>query len=138
MNNNPLSAILDDPEAMKKIASIASEFAGGAPQTASTDPDSAPSTTAPAAPVSAPVSNMAPDPAAELMQRAIPLLSSIAKSGQNAVDSDRLRLLSALKPFVSTSTSSQLDHAARLLSIAHMTRTAAVQVLAPDSSAKEV
>lgn len=133
MSDNPLSSILNDPEAMKKITAIASEFAGGAQQQSDA---SAPS---PSIPTGAPLSDGTPDPAAELMQRAIPLLSSIAKSGQNAGDPDRLRLLTALKPFVSASTATQLDRAARLMSVAHMTRTAAVQMLAPDSSsAKEV
>jgi hypothetical protein len=128
MNSNAFSAILEDPETMKKITALAGEFAGSAPSSAS--------------PASSPAKNPAPsetaDPAAELMQRAVPLLSSIVKSGQSLADSDRIRLLTALKPFVSPSTAAQFDRAIRLLSVAHMTRTAAVQVLAPNSPAKEV
>lgn len=122
MNTDAISAILNDPEAMKKITAIASELSAPA------------QTSAPAA-----SAESQPDPAAELLQRAVPLLSSIAQSGQHAADPDRLRLLAALKPFVSTATADQLDHAARLLSVAHMARTAAVQILSPDPSApKEV
>ena len=120
MNTDALSAILNDPEAMKKITAIASEL-------------SAPAKSA------APAAESQPDPSAELLQRAVPLLSSIAKSGQHAADPNRLRLLAALKPFVSGATASELDHAARLLSVAHMARTAAVQILSSNPSAsKEV
>ena len=112
---NALSAILDNPEAMKKIAALAGEFSGNAA--------AAPAALPPAS------SDSVPDPASELLQKAVPLLSSIARSGQNAVDPNRLRLLTALKPFVSDTTAAQLDHAARLLSVAHMTRTAASQIL---------
>ena len=122
MNTDAISAILNDPEAMKKITAIASELSAPA-QT------SAPTASA----------ESQPDPAAELLQRAVPLLSSIAQSGQHAADPDRLRLLAALKPFVSDATADQLDHAARLLSVAHMARTAAVQILSSNPSApKEV
>ena len=134
MNDNPLSAILDDPEAMKKIAEIAGEFAGGG---ASPGRSPSPGPT-PAFSANPSASGSASDPATQLMQHAVPLLTSIARSGQQAADPDRLRLLTALKPFVSSGTAAQLDHAARLLSVAHMARTAAVQVLASDSSAKEV
>ena len=120
MNTDAISAILNDPEAMKKITAIASEL-------------SAPAKSA------APAAESRSDPSAELLQRAVPLLSSIAQSGQHAADPDRLRLLAAIKPFVSSATASELDHAARMLSVAHMARTAAVQILSPDPSApKEV
>ena len=57
MNTDALSAILNDPEAMKKITAIASEL-------------SAPAKSA------APAAESQSDLSAELLQRAVPLLSS--------------------------------------------------------------
>ena len=126
MNDSFLSGLLDDPEAMKKITELAGQLAGN-PSSPASDSESQ----AAAAP-SPPAVSSAPDPASELMQKAVPLLTNIAYSGQNAADPDRLRLLTALKPFLSASSASQLEHAARLLSMAHMTLTAASQLLSQD------
>ncbi len=122
MSDSILSNILDDPEAMKKITELAGQFASKSPAGSSPSSSSLPQA----------------DPASELMQKAVPLLTSIARSGQQAADPDRLRLLTALKPFVSASAASQFEHAVRLLSVAHMTRTAASQILSQDSPSKEV
>ncbi len=127
MSDSFLSGLFDDPEAMKKITELASQLAGTTADNIDSGTDSTPSP---------PTVSASPDPSAELMQKAVPLLTSIARSGQNAANPDRLRLLSALKPFLSASSASQLEHAARLLSMAHMTRTAASQLLFHDS--KEV
>lgn len=124
MSDSFLSGLFDDPEAMKKITELASQLAGTTADNIDSGTDSAPSP---------PTVSASPDPSAELMQKAVPLLTSIARSGQNAANPDRLRLLSALKPFLSASSASQLEHAARLLSMAHMTRTAASQLLFHDS-----
>lgn len=125
--STPLSAILDDPNAMARIAALAGELSGG-----QSSAPSAPSVSSEqAAPAGGNGDNI--DPASELMQRAVPILSSIAQSGRMAADSDRLRLLTALKPFLAPSVASQLDHAARLLSMAYMARTATRQIFSAQS-----
>ena len=68
------------------------------------------------------------DPSAELMQKAMPVLAQIAKSGQNAVSRDKLNLLNAVKPFVADSVGTQIDHGLRLVSMARMARSAMKQI----------
>lgn len=127
MNDSFLSGLLDNPDAMQKITELAGQLAGSSAPPASAAASESPQTAPPSSPASP------GDPAAELLQKAVPLLTSIAQSGQHAADPDRLHLLTALKPFLSASSASQLEHAARLLSMAHMTRTAASQLLAQDA-----
>lgn len=114
--NDMFSAILNDPDAMQKIAGIASELMGS---TSSADPPA--STAMP--------STQSSDPIADLMQQAIPALSMLAQNNQNNLNSDRYQLLCALKPFLSSRTCEQIDHAAHLLSMARMARTATGQLL---------
>ena len=118
-NTTDVLSALQNPEAMQKLMHMASELMGSASASAA---DSETSESA--------------DASAELMQRAIPTLSAIAQSG-TAVNSDRVRLLSALKPFLSDSTGKQIDHAKRLLSMARMTKAAAEQFLPQQSGTKE-
>lgn len=104
---NPLSSLLNDPEAMQLLTSLAQQL-GGTP---------APQQSAPTAP--------APD----MVSRAIPLLTSLARDAQHACDPDRVRLLTALKPFFGDSVGVQFDHAVQLLSAAHMLRLVLTQLL---------
>lgn len=117
MDTDILSA-LQNPEAMQKLMNMASELMG--------------STSAPSG------SDATPQPPAaanELMQRAIPTLSAIAQNS-TPIKSDRMHLLSALKPFLSASTGEQIDHAERILSMARMTKAAAEQFLPQQSGTK--
>ena len=56
-------------------------------------------------------------PAAEMMQRALPVLGAIMQSGQGAVRQEKRALLGALKPFVTPEVAGQFDHALRLVSM---------------------
>ena len=62
------------------------------------------------------------------MQKAMPVLAEIAKSGYDAVSHEKLNLLNAVKPFVADSVGSQIDHGLRLVSIARMARAAMKQL----------
>ena len=116
MDTDVLS-VLQDPEAMQKLMSMASQLMNGA---ASDPPSSAEKDAAPS------------DASAQLMQRAIPALSAITQN-TTPVKSDRMRLLSALKPFLSDATGEQIDHAERILSMARMTKAAAERFLPQQS-----
>lgn len=142
-----LSSILNDPEKMKSIMSIASSVLGQNPGTGGmpfSPPSSAPDTpfpppsSAPDAPFSPPPPPETPagafqgtpayDPSAELMAKMIPVISAIAKSGKNAVNRDKMNLLLSLKPFVTSDIGNQMDHAIRLLSTARMAKAAMGQL----------
>lgn len=129
-----LSQILNDPEKLQSAISMASSMLGGnAPAAEKSAPKAAP--TAPAAGLSG-LSFGQPggggggvyDPSAELMQKAMPVLAEIAKSGHDAVSREKLNLLNAVKPFVADSVGSQIDHGLRLVSIARMARAAMKQL----------
>ncbi len=62
------------------------------------------------------------------MQRAMPVIAEIAKSGQNAISREKLNLLNAVKPFVADSVGAQIDHGLRLVSIARMANAAMKQL----------
>ncbi len=118
---NLLTSVLENPEAMQRLSALAGAFSGGtAPQTPETAPPLVPS-----------------DPSAELMGKAMPILSSIAESGKHAADPDRLQLLRACKPFLPVSAAAQIDKAARLLSLSQMMKTAAAQLLTPQNRSTE-
>ena len=68
------------------------------------------------------------DPAAEMMQRALPVLGATVQSGQGAVRQEKRALLGALKPFVTPEVAGQFDHALRLVSMARMARAAMGQL----------
>lgn len=129
-----LSQILNDPEKLQSAISMASSMLGGnAPAAEKSASKAAP--TAPAAGLSG-LSFGQPggggggvyDPSAELMQKAMPVLTEIAKSGHDAVSREKLNLLNAVKPFVADSVGSQIDHGLRLVSIARMARAAMKQL----------
>lgn len=109
MDTDALSSLLSDPEALSNLMQTAASMFGQPPS----GPDSPPST---------------PDPAAELTGKLLPLLTSIAQSSHCDSDSDRIRLLNALKPFISQKSCSEIDHAVRLLGMARMARAAMTQL----------
>ena len=112
MENDMLSSLLSDPEALQNAMKTVSDLLGGQPS-AQTEPQNA------------------YDPASEMMQKALPVIGAIAQSGQNAV-----KLLGALKPFVAEEVSGQFDRALRLVSMARMARAALGQVnLSADDTA---
>ena len=135
--NDMLSSILNDPEKLQSALSMASSLLGGEGGGAAADLPPAESRPAPPAQpaVSAPRSpggssgavNTVYDPSAELMQRAMPVIAEIARSGQNAVSREKLNLLNAVKPFVAGNVGSQIDHGLRLVSLARMARSAMKQ-----------
>ena len=66
MENDMLSSLLSDPEALQNAMKTVSDLLGGQPS-AQTEPQST------------------YDPASEMMQKALPVIGAIAQSGQNAV-----------------------------------------------------
>ena len=124
MDDTMLSSILNDPEKLQSAISMASSLLGGAGE--------APEDAAPQKAVSPsppPVRRASAfDPSADLMQKAMPVLAEIAKSGQNAVSREKLNLLNAVKPFVAETVGTQIDHGLRLVSIARMARSAMKQL----------
>lgn len=137
--NDLLSSLLNDPEKLKGALSMASSLLGG--DGGGLAPEAAPASAADAPPPSAhasapPTSGFAAhsqnasgfDPSAELMQRAMPVIAEIARSGQNAVSREKLNLLNAMKPFVAENVGVQIDHGLRLVSLARMARSAIKQV----------
>lgn len=97
-----VSSLLSDPDAVEKLSGLASELMGGG----------APPPPPPMPPVSS---------------QPMPPMSGLSmKTGGN-----RMQLLTALKPFLSSHTCSQIDHAVHILSMARMARTAATQFVTP-------
>lgn len=118
------SSLLQNPETMRQLASLASEVMGGMASQSPPSDGSAPAPqTLPAAP------QQAPDPTSDLMRKAMPALSAIAQSAHGTADPARVQLLHALKPFVSPKTCEQIDHAERILSMARLAKAAAGQFL---------
>ena len=114
MENDMLSSLLSDPEALQNAMKTVSDLLGGQPS-AQAEPQST------------------YDPASEMMQKALPVIGAIAQSGQHAV---KRALLGALKPFVAEEVSGQFDRALRLVSMARMARAALGQVnLSADDTA---
>ncbi len=105
MDNDMLSSLLNDPEALQNAMQAVSGMLG--------------STAAPASPSAGDY-----DPTADMMQHALPVISAIVKSGQGAVRQEKRALLGALKPFVTDEVAGQFDHALRLVSMARMARAA--------------
>lgn len=128
-----LSSILNDPEKLQNAISMASSMLGGGGDAVPSPPpamdDAAPVHAAPAAglPQAPRPGGKSFDPSAELMQKAMPVLAEIAKSGQNAVSREKLNLLNAVKPFVADNVGTQIDHGLRLVSIARMAHAAMKQ-----------
>ena len=104
MDNDMLSSLLSDPEALQNAMKTVSGMLGGAePSPAPTDDY---------------------DPTADMMQHALPVIGAIVQSGQSAVRQEKRALLGALKPFVTDEVAGQFDHALRLVSMARMARAA--------------
>lgn len=106
MDTSGLSVLLNDPKALEQALGAVGALLGG---------DGTPNPVPPP-----PSQNTDYDPSADLMQRAMPLLSRIAQGGQNAVDPQKRALLNALKPFVGSTIAQQIDHGMRLVSLARM------------------
>ncbi len=108
MDNDMLSSLLSDPEALQNAMKTVSGMLGGAEQSASSAANDY-------------------DPTAEWMERALPVFGAIVQSGQGAVKQEKRALLGALKPFVTDEVAGQFDHAMRLVSMARMARAALSQ-----------
>ncbi len=109
MDNDMLSSLLSDPEALQNAVQAVSGMLGGGEQ-----------------PASPPANDY--DPTADMMQRALPVIGAIVQSGQGAVRQEKRALLGALKPFVTDEVAGQFDHAMRLVSMARMARAAMGQL----------
>ncbi len=117
-----LSSLFSDPEKLQSAISMASSMMGG--QSGASGAPPAAGEGAPQPAFSAQPAAGTYDPSAELMNKAMPVISAIARSGQTAVTREKASLLNSLKPFVTGDVSSQLDHAMRLVSMARMARSA--------------
>lgn len=109
MDNDMLSSLLSDPEALQNAVQAVSGMLGGGGQ-----------------PSPPPANDY--DPTADMMQRALPVIGAIVQSGQGAVRQEKRALLGALKPFVTDEVAGQFDHAMRLVSMARMARAAMGQL----------
>lgn len=105
MDNDMLSSLLNDPEALQNAMKTVSGMLGGSEPSASSAASDY-------------------DPTAEWMERALPVFGAIVQSGQSAVKQEKRALLGALKPFVTEEVAGQFDHAMRLVSMARMARAA--------------
>ncbi len=118
MDNDMLSSLLYDPDKLQNAMRAVSGMLGNNGNTQT-----------PAAPSSAAAySNADYDPSADLMEHALPVISSIVQSGQGAVTPEKRALLNAVKPFISSDIASQFDHAMRLVSMANMAKAAMNQL----------
>lgn len=129
--NDMLSSLLNDPEALQSAISMATSLLGGsgpASTSASAEPQPASEAASPyqSAAAAPPSFGSAPsyDPSADLMRKAMPVLSRIAQTGQTAVNPEKRNLLNAVKPFVGESVAVQIDHGMRLVSLARMAHAA--------------
>ncbi len=104
MDNDMLSSLLNDPDALQNAMKTVSDMLGTPQQSGTAGGNNY-------------------DPSAELMERALPMITSIIQSGQEAVNQDKRALLNAVKPFVSSEVAGQFDHAMRLVSLARIART---------------
>ncbi|MDO4173204.1 MAG: hypothetical protein Q4D42_00440 [Eubacteriales bacterium] len=118
------ASVLENPEAMQKIAGIASELMGNTSDDTTKQPLDVPVT--------------APDISNETIARLLPALSGIAQSSQNLPNPSKRQLLHALRPFLSSDTCAQIDHAEHILSMAQMAKAAAEQFLPQYSGTREV
>ena len=134
MEHDMLSSLLRDPAALQSAVQAVSGLLGGTAADGG-DPAAAQSSRYTASGLPGGVSERAQgaaagsyDPAAEMMQRALPVLGAIMQSGQGAVRQEKRALLGALKPFVTPEVAGQFDHALRLVSMARMARAAMGQL----------
>lgn len=108
MENDMLSSLLSDPEALQNAMKTVSGLFGGQDTAAPPQTDY--------------------DPTADWVERALPVFGAIVQSGQGAVKQEKRALLGALKPFVTDEVAGQFDHAMRLVSMARMARAALGQL----------
>lgn len=126
-DNDLFASLLRDPEALQgALAAAASLLGGSAPASTSITAPSADPASAPPAPRTAP--GDAADPSADLMHTVMPVIASLARSGQQAVDPQKRDLLRALKPFVGVQAARQIDHGLKLVTLARMAETAMGQL----------
>ena len=107
MDNDALSGLLNDPEALQNALRSVSSLLGAS------DAGGAPDAVSPA-----------DDPEAQLL----PVITGIMQSGRAAVRPEKRALLSALRPFVAEDVASQFDRALRLAGMAGMARAALGQL----------
>lgn len=131
MDNDMLSSLLKNPEALQNAMKTVSGMLNAADTTSN---NSVNSTVSDAAPPFPPIDNNNGgkqsnyDPSADLMEHALPMIRSIVQSGQGAVRQEKRTLLNAVKPFVNEDVAKQFDHAMRLVSMAKMANAALGQI----------
>lgn len=118
-----LGAILNDPQAMRQIMSIAQSIGAGTDQPPQSDPEPAPDQppiqdAAPSSPDS-PEADEAPGPDPKLMAAGLRALSV----WQDPTD-DRAALLRALRPFVRAERQPKVDKAMRIVRLSKAVRAA--------------
>ena len=116
-----LGAILNNPQAMSQIMSIAQSLGGqgpAAPESESTS-DTAPVSEPPMEPVQAPADVPGLDLDPRLMEAGMRALSA-----WNDPDDSRARLLQALGPFLKEERRGKLDKAVRIVRLSRAVRTA--------------
>jgi len=119
-SNDMLASLLNDPEALQNAMKAVSGVLGSGSETSTYTGNAA---------------KPDYDPSAELVEQALPVITSIMQSGQVAVSPEKRALLNAVKPFISNDIADQFDHAMRLVSMANMARAALGQ-LKPGEGAK--
>ena len=110
--NELLTALLRDPETLQSAIAMASSLFSGAPN--STPPSFPSPPPAPPPPV--------PDydPSAELIAKALPMITQVMQTSQQAITPEKKALLQAVKPFLSEAAGQQIDHGMRLVMLAHI------------------
>ena len=141
--NQSLSDLLNDPAKLQSALNAATSLLGGgqspAPPQRPMQPQGG---MAAGGPLQPPMmmpgagghSSASYDPSADLMRKVMPVINTIARSGQHAVNRDRANLLQSFKPFVTDNVGSQFDHAIRLVSIARMAKNTMLQLGSEQSS----
>lgn len=128
MDNDMLSSLLKNPEALQNAMKTVSGMLNAADTTSDNAavPDSTPPFAFNNSNDSGKQSNY--DPSDDLMEYALPMIRSIVQSGQGAVRQEKKTLLNAVKPFVNDDVAKQFDHAMRLVSMAKMANAALGQI----------
>lgn len=99
MDNDALSGLLNDPDALRRAMDSVSSLLGTPSDTPSPPPDDAET-------------------------RLLPVLSGIMQGGRAAVNPDKRALMTALRPFIAQDVALQFDRALRLVGMAGMARAA--------------
>lgn len=110
---------------MQKLAGIASEIMQQSGSPALSQESS-----------SGPPSGSSSGPSDELLTRLLPMISAISQSGQTPCNPSKRQLLDALRPFLSSATCAQIDHAEHIVSMAQMAKAA--QAMLMQSGQQEV